>query len=142
MIKLNTYIQEKFLLDQDYEEEKRDLSKVNYYNVQKEIDSISWRDSQNHLEKVRYYKDKNSNPQRLVNSIKTKNKLVIRWYLSIMEDWLECAKIFRQAIIDRGYFNADELDAYILKRYNSYFGGTDFKKIFAKYLDEFGVDRK
>ena len=142
MKQLNNYIQEKLIINKNLKAPKiqlRDVSGVNYLNVQKEIDSISWRDIKEHLEKIRYYKNKNSNPQRLVNSIKSKNKLVVRWYLAVGEDWLECAKIFKQAIIDRGYFTEDELDAYILKRYNSYSNTNETKEIYAKYLDEYKI---
>lgn len=95
-----------------------------------------------HYNKMEAYKKKGSKPIRLLNSIKDRKKLVYRWYVAIVLNWLECAKVFKQGIIDRGYYNEDELDAYILKRYNSYLKNSRVPNVteaVEKYLQEYNV---
>lgn len=69
--------------------------------------------------KAEEYMNKKSKPQRLVNSIKDRNKLVRRWFIYVALGWEEASQVFRDEIIKRSYYNEDQLDGYILKRYNS-----------------------
>ena len=69
--------------------------------------------------KAAEYFRKKSKPERLVNSIKDRNKLVRRWLIYVQLGWEEAYQVFRDEIIKRGYHNEDELDKYILNRYNS-----------------------
>ena len=50
------------------------------------------------FDKMRSYRDKGSNPERLVNSIKDHQKLIARWGVAIMIGWTEAAEVFEQKI--------------------------------------------
>ena len=50
-------------------------------------------------------------------SIKDIQKLIARWYVAILIEWVECALVFRDEIINRGYTTEDELDAFVLQQY-------------------------
>ena len=54
----------------------------------------------------------------MVNSIKDRNKLVRRWIIYVVLGWEEAYQVFRNEIVNRGYYTEDELDKYILDRYN------------------------
>ena len=87
------------------------------------------------------HQDLYATPGRESEDIKDKKKLLFRWRAAIELNWIECAKVFRQGIIDRGYYTGDELDAYILKKYNSTYKNS-FKNIkdgVEKYLQEYNV---
>ena len=68
--------------------------------------------------KAEGYFKKKSKPERLVNSIKDRNKLIRRWYIFVAIGWEEAYQVFRNEIVNRGYYTEDELDKYILDRYN------------------------
>jgi hypothetical protein len=82
------------------------------------------------------YKDKGSKPKRLVNSIKDNSKLVMRWLVAIHIDWIDCALVFRDEIIDREILTAEELDAYVVKEYLGAQNLKDQKETLEKYMDE------
>jgi len=69
--------------------------------------------------KAEEYFNKKSKPERLVNSIKDRNKLVRRWFIYVALGWEDAYQVFRSEIVKRSYYTEDELDKYILKRYNS-----------------------
>jgi hypothetical protein len=50
------------------------------------------------FDKMRSYRQKGSNPERLVNSIKDHQKLIARWGVAIMIGWTEAAEVFEQKI--------------------------------------------
>lgn len=89
--------------------------------------------------KAKMYYDKKSKPTTLVNSIKTKDKLIRRWYNYIVMGWEDAYQIFREEIDKRGYYTVDELDKFILLRYNYYKRNmpnrTDTIEAFEKYLE-------
>ena len=91
--------------------------------------------------KMAAYKKKGSKPTRLLGDIKNKKKLVSRWYIAITINWLECAKVFKQGIIERGYYSEDELDAYVLSKYKSLkkYGLPNVIKGIEEYLDYYGI---
>ena len=96
----------------------RDLSDVKF----KAFWEISFKtQSMEHNEwnKVNEYFKKKSNPQRLVNSIKTRDKLVRRWWMFVSLGWEEAGQVFRSEIVKRGYYTEDELDKQILNRYEN-----------------------
>ena len=121
----------------------RDLSSTSIPNaLQNDMYTKTPGEESTHYNKMEAYKKKGSKPIRLLNSIKDRKKLVYRWYVAIVINWLECAKVFRQGIIDRGYYNEDELDAYVLKRYNSSLKNSkvpNVKEAVEKYLQEYNV---
>lgn len=140
MNNIKEYIQEKLIVNKNVKQrESRDLSKVVYNNVSREIHFKSPVEEHTHYNKMEAYKKKGSNPQRLVNSIKNKQKLIIRWWVAVMEDWLDCALVFRDEIVKRGYATEDELDAYMLNQYNRYKHQQPYADKFKNYLDEVGV---
>ena len=119
----------------------RDLSNVSIpHSLFEDLHFKSTSEEYSHYRKMDEYKRKGSNPVRLLNSIKDRKKLIVRWLIAINSDWLECAKVFRQGIIDRGYYTEDELDAYILKRYNIHKNSHDLAEKYLKYLNEFNVE--
>lgn len=69
-----------------------------------------------HYMKMEGYKKKGSKPERLVSSIKDKEKLINRWNAAIDLDWKEAEEVFRQAIIDRGYYTDEELMTWICRK--------------------------
>lgn len=92
-----------------------------------------------HYDKMEAYKKKGSDPKRLAKSIKDKTKLINRWYVAILINWIDYAVVFRDEIIDRGYATEDELDVYILNKYNHYNINKAFIESIEEYLDEVAV---
>ena len=72
-----------------------------------------------HLYKMQEYQKKGSKPERLVSSIKNKTKLIGRWNAAMDMGWEDAANVFKQAIIDRGYYTEEDLNQYIIKRMSS-----------------------
>ena len=95
----------------------RDLSDVevgNFFELRYKSPSEERRD----WAKAEEYFNKKSKPERLVNSIKDRNKLVRRWFIYVIKGWEDAYQVFRDEIIKRGYYDEDKLDKYILNRYN------------------------
>lgn len=74
------------------------------------------------IEKMRYYKynshnGKGSNPQTLVNSIKNNTKLGNRFAVAVDLSWDEAITAFGDALVDRGCYTREEIDAYIKRHY-------------------------
>lgn len=140
MNNITYYIREKLIVNKNIKQrELRDLSNVVYNNVSREIHFKTPSEEHTHYNKMEAYKKKGSNPQRLANSIKNKQKLIIRWWVAIIKDWLDCALVFRDEIVKRGYATKDELDAYILDVYSRYKNFPKTGELIEKYLDEVGV---
>ena len=99
------------------DEELRDLSNINKKSLS-ELVYKSPAEEDRDWNKAEEYFNKKSNPQRLVNSIKDRTKLIRRWFIYVALGWEEAAQIFREEIIKRGYYTEDELDSYILSKYN------------------------
>lgn len=74
--------------------------------------------------KAEEYFNKKSKPERLVNSIKDRNKLVRRWFIYVMKGWEDAYQVFRSEIVKRGYYTENELDKHILNRYNKLKNGS------------------
>lgn len=146
---LKTIILEKLIINKSNNNlklSKRNLYNIDFKNVKNEIWFKTPAEELTHINKIKAYKKKGSNPKRLANSIKNKQKLMIRWWVAVMNDWIECALVFRDEIIDRKYATGDELDAYILyqyEKYKIYQDHVSFGKIaksIEKYLDELNVE--
>lgn len=88
-------------------------------------------------DKMQKYYDKGSKPRILANSIQDPTKLIRRWLIAIFMNWEECYDVFRREIINRGLYSEDQLDAYILKRYNMNCYGN--KEYYEKYLAKYNV---
>ena len=83
-----------------------------------------------HLYKMQEYQEKGSKPERLVSSIKNRTKLIGRWNAAMDMGWEDAANVFKQAIIDRGYYTEEDLNQYIIKRMSSSEKNRDHYKVF------------
>lgn len=137
------YIQEKLVFKKDNCRTPRELptSGIDVSEISRMIGTQTPAKEHAHYEKMKSYKNKGSDPKRLAKSIKDKTKLINRWHVAISINWVDCAAVFRDEIINRGYATADELDMYVLNRYNRYkkqfIDGA--KENIEEYLDEIGV---
>ena len=68
-----------------------------------------------HYQKMEGYMKKGSKPERLVKSIKDKEKLIKRWQCGMDLGWKEAADTFKKEIIDRGYFTEEELMTHVTR---------------------------
>ena len=91
-------------------------------------------EERSHWSKMEGYFKKGSDPKRLVNSIKTRDKLLKRWRLTMVFDWEDAFVEFKDAIIDRGYYTEDQLRAYIQKQYVDKAKDEETKSKYEKYL--------
>ena len=139
------YIQEKLVIKKDnYYTPTRELptSGVDTTKISKAIGTQTPGQEQAHRNKMENYKNKGSDPKRLVKSIKDKIKLINRWYVAIVINWIDCAVVFRDEIVNRGIATEDELDVFILNiynEYNRYFNNFGGKESIEEYLYEIGV---
>lgn len=137
------YIQEKLIIKKSNYKEPRELptSGVDTTEISKTISYQTPAKDRAHYDKMEAYKKKGSDPKRLAKSIKDKTKLISRWRVAILIDWIDCAVVFRDEIINRGYATADELDVFILGKYNNPMGHVykDARESIEEYLDEIGV---
>ena len=148
MKEFNLYIQEKLKINSKSKinntSSLRDLSNVSIPNsLYIDIKSKSPHEYYRNNQKMEEYKKKGSSPVRLLNSIKDRGKLIKRWFIAIYLNWPECARVFRQGIIDRKYYTEDELDAYVLRSYNNNYKSTntksDIKNAYINYFNEFNI---
>lgn len=113
----------------------RDLSKVDIRNI---FSECFWdypnRDRIRDNHQMEEYYNKGSKPKVLVNSIKRKDKLVRRCKLAIIMNWEDYYDTARQAIIDRGYYSADELDGWV---YNLFKASKD--ECYIRYLEKYHI---
>lgn len=133
------YIQEKLVFKKDSYRPPRELptSGVDTTEISRTIGTQTPSKEQAHYDKMEAYKKKGSDPKRLAKSIKDKTKLINRWYVAIMINWIDCAVLFRDEIINRGYATEDELDVHILNKYNNPMGRA--RESIEEYLDEINV---
>lgn len=120
----------------------RDLSHITNEDINSIIRAVYYKspaEEHNNYLKMRAYKEKGSNPTRLAKSIKNMTKLISRWYIAIIIGWLDCALVFRDEIIDRDYATEDQLDGFILIKFNKENPRIDAYKNMQNYLDEVNV---
>ena len=150
MKKLNQFIIEKFRLSKDnLNKQQRDLSNTDISKVKQLMRFKTPREENMNWVKMEQYFNKKSNPQRLVNSIKDDRKLVFRWYICVINGYSDYYPTFREAIVERDICTEDQLDAYILFKYNSAYAGSAYggNSTYAKgirerleeYLDTYDV---
>lgn len=137
------YIQEKLVFKKDNYRTTRELptSGVDTTEISRTISYQTPAKDKAHYDKMEAYKKKGSDPKRLAKSIKDKTKLISRWHVAILIDWIDCAVVFRDEIINRGYATEDELDIFILSKYNNPMGYKykDARESIEEYLDEINV---
>ena len=66
------------------------------------------------MEKMRAYYKKGSKPERLVATIKNREKMIKRWIAAMDLEWEEAADVFRDEIIKRGYYTEQDLFIFVL----------------------------
>lgn len=142
------YIQEKLIIKKGNYKGPRELptTGIDTTEISKIISYQTPAKEKAHYDKMKAYKKKGSDPKRLAKSIKDKTKLINRWYVAIDINWIDCAVLFRYEIINRGFATEDELDVYILNKYNHY-NNSHYNKTFNKafiesieeYFDEIGI---
>lgn len=139
------YIQEKLVIKKGNYKTPRELpsSGVDTSEISKTVSYQTPAKEKAHYDKMEAYKKKGSDPKRLARSIKDSTKLINRWHVAILIDWIDCAVVFRDEIINRGYATADELDVFILSKYNNINNISrkyvDARESIEEYLDEIGV---
>jgi hypothetical protein len=146
MKSLFKYIQEKLVIKKGNYKAPRELptSGVDTTEISQTINRQTHAKEKAHYDKMEAYKKKGSDPKRLARSIKDKTKLINRWCVAILIDWIDCAVVFRDEIINRGYATADELDVFILSKYDNHINNiapkyVDARESIEEYLDEIGV---
>jgi len=66
------------------------------------------------MEKMEDYYKKGSKPERLVATIKNREKMIKRWIAAMDLEWEEAANVFKDEIIKRGYYTEQELFIFVL----------------------------
>ena len=137
------YIQEKLVIKKGNYKTPRELptNGVDTTKISKTIGTQTPAKEKAHYDKMEAYKKKGSDPKRLARSIKDSTKLINRWYVAILINWIDCAVVFRDEIINRGYATEDELDVHILNKYNHYINyyNNGVIESIEEYFNEIGV---
>lgn len=105
----NFTILEKLKINKETDFNLKDADEKLYKNVYWRMDHPDWKDN----EKMKNYHDKGSKPERLVATIKDRDKLCRRFLSAFNLDWIHAIKVFGDAIVDRGYFTREEIDNFI-----------------------------
>lgn len=61
------------------------------------------------------YQRKGTKPEKLTNVL-NRTKLIQRWDAAMYIGWKEAAEVFKQAIIDNGYYTEEDLNHYIITK--------------------------
>lgn len=81
----------------------------------KEADTTKFGTNDKHINKMKAYFNKRSDPERLVKSIKDNDKLVARWIAAMKIDWPEAASVFGYEVENRKILDKAEIVAYTEK---------------------------
>lgn len=104
MKNFNEYLIEKLVIDKDVEVSKKPNVKVPWIGVM-----------QQDIDKMKEYQRKGSKPLRLVNTIKDSEKLKRRFAVAVTMKWQEAIREFGKALVSRGIFSQEVVDAYVDK---------------------------
>jgi hypothetical protein len=115
----------------------RDLSDVDYEFVSNTLYFNTSKEEKKYDNEVK--KRKAENNINALKKAKLAHELLRYWYLCITNGWISGAKELRNEFVNRGSFEEDELDAYILSKYNKKKGFLDTMKNFEAYLDSVHV---
>ena len=74
------------------------------------------------------YKNRHSNPERVANSCKDNNKIVVRYIIAYTLGWKEAVKAFKDRIYDLNILNDAQLEAY-RRKYATYNIPEDIKEL-------------
>jgi len=78
----------------------------------KNADTTKYTTNAKHIQKMKDYFNKRSDPERLVKSIKDDDKLVARWIAAMKIDWPEAISCFAYEIAERKLLTKAEVVAY------------------------------
>ena len=129
MKSINSFILEKLQINKNIASKattvKIDTTKRNpnfdridfYAYLSTDPSSRYYKDSKKHIDKMTAYMNKNSNPPRLISSIKSFDKLCKRWYAAIILMWDDAILEFANAIVERdGNIDINDLHQYVIKK--------------------------
>ena len=110
---IGQFKKEQELSDTEVEDLKDKLKNVNINGL---VSDLSMTDAvkQKHKTKMEGYFNKGSKPDRLVSTIKDKQKLIARWREAIYLEWDQAVKVFTNEIINRNYYTKEQLQKYII----------------------------
>lgn len=100
----------KELLDGEAEKERKEAEQFDA-DV-KSADTSKYTTDDKHIAKMKAYFNKNSDPERLVKSIKDDKKLVARWIAAIKINWPEAVSVFGYEIEHKKLLTKAEIVAY------------------------------
>lgn len=103
MKNFNEYLIEKLVIDSDVKVSDKPKVKAPWIDASQRAD----------IDKMNYYHNKGSKPLRLVNSIKDDGKLKRRFGVAVRMKWNEAIREFGKALVSRGIFSQEQVDAYI-----------------------------
>lgn len=143
MKEINKFIIERLKLDRSSKvNPKRVLDEAKLKDSVYKIDSYRryehMSDENRDWSKMEGYRKKGSKPQTLANSIKTEKKLLRRWLIAVFMDWEECYDVFRKKLIETFNWDENELDYYILNKYNNAHD-SNLKSKYETYLNKYNI---
>lgn len=110
---IGQFKKEQELSDTEVEDLKDKLKNVNINGLVSDL-SMTNAVKEKHKTKMEGYFNKGSKPDRLVSTIKDKQKLIARWREAIYLEWDQAVKVFTNEIINRNYYTKEQLQKYII----------------------------
>lgn len=95
----------------------------------KNADTEKYGTDKKHIDKMKGYFNKHSDPERLVKSIKDNDKLVARWIAAMLIDWPEAVSVFGYEIEQRKLLTKAEIVAYGEKYKNQKVDDSDMNRL-------------
>ena len=141
---LNNFIIEKLKINSNSKvNELRDLSSVDYKNVDKALFFNTYKEELTYQRYIDKFKKKTQTSQYIqdffIENINSERDLLIYWYLSITNGLIELASFLKQKLIDQWSYSEDELDAYVLSRYQKLNGFNYTQENMKKYFKEYNI---
>ena len=119
--------------------QKRDLENadIDLDYLESEIWFKDASDEQKYIHYIQNHKAKNDYKSMVKTN--SSHNLCIWWYFSIIFDWEDGYKAFKDEIIKRDWYTEDELDKYVLERYVKLKGFDNTLKNMEKYFETYNV---
>lgn len=95
----------------------------------KNADTSKYSTDQKHIDKMKAYFNKHSDPERLVKSIKDDKKLVARWLAAMLISWPEAVSVFGYEIENKKLLTKAEIVAYTEKYKDQKVDDSDMKRL-------------
>lgn len=118
------------------------FERIDYYAyLTTDTSSSYYKESKKHIDKMTAYMNKNSNPSRLVSSIKSLEKLCKRWYAAIILKWDDAILEFGNAIVDReNSIDINDLHAYVIKKLSNWRYYPAHKEALENYIELYDIE--